>query len=72
MSARTKLRLISLAMFVIAVVFVICAMSCPTCGRVITIGSLRIGGDVWRVCYAIYAIVMVLLFLVSFFIPKKK
>ena len=72
MQTKTILRLISLVMFVVAVIFVACALSCPTCGSVFYIGPLRIGADVWRVFYAIYAIVTVLLFLVSFFVPKKK
>lgn len=71
MNAKTILRLISLVMLIIAVIFVICALSCPTCGSVFYIGSLRIGSEVWRVFYAIYAIVMVLLFILSFFVRKK-
>ncbi len=72
MKAKTILRIISLLMFIVAVVFVFIAISCPTCGSVFYIGSIRIGADVWRVFYAIYAIVMVLLFLSSFFVRKKK
>ena len=72
MKAKTVLRLISLVMFIIAVIFVFIALSCPTCGRTVYIGSFRFGAEQWRVCYAIYAIVMVLLFLISFFLPKKK
>jgi len=37
MKTKTKLRLISLAMFVVAVVFVICALSAPTLGKTIYI-----------------------------------
>ena len=72
MQTKTILRLISLVMFVVAVIFVACALSCPTCGSVFYIGSIRIGADVWRAFYAIYAIVMVLLFVLSFFVRKKK
>ena len=72
MQTKTILRLISLVMFVVAVIFVVCALSCPTCGSVFYIGSIRIGADVWRAFYAIYAIVMVLLFVLSFFVRKKK
>ena len=72
MKARTVLRLISLIMFVMAVVFVVIALSCPTCGSVFYIGSFRVGADVWRAFYKFYAIVMVLLFILSFIIPKKK
>ena len=72
MQTKTILRLISLVMFVVAVIFVVCALSCPTCGSVFYIGPLRIGADVWRAFYAVYAIVMVLLFVLSFFVRKKK
>lgn len=72
MKARVILRVISLIMFVIAVIFVGIALSCPTCGSVFYIGSFRVGADVWRAFYKLYAIVMVLLFTLSFIIPKKK
>lgn len=68
---KKKLRLISLAMLVIAVVFVLCALSAPNLGRTIYIGSYRFGAAQWRVCYAAYAIVMVALFAASFFVKKK-
>ena len=72
MKARWTLRIISLVMFVVAVVFVFIALSCPTCGSVFYIGSIRIGADIWRAFYKFYAVVMVLLFVLSFIIPKKK
>lgn len=72
MKTKTKLRLISLAMFVVAVVFVFCALSCPTLGRTIYIGDFAFGAKEWRLCYKIYAIVMVSLFGVSFFVKEKK
>lgn len=72
MSKRGKLRLVSLLMLVVAVIFVICAMCCPTCGRVFYIGPFRIGSNIWRKFYAAYVIVMCGLFIVSFFVPKKK
>lgn len=71
MNAKIVLRLISLAMFIAAVVFVFIALNCPTCGSVFYIGSIPVGAEVWRACYAFYAIVMALLFLISFFLPKK-
>lgn len=72
MKARRTLRIISLIMFVVAVVFVFIALSCPTCGSVFYIGSIRIGSEVWRAFYKFYAVVMVLLFVISFLIPKTK
>lgn len=71
MNRKVVLRLISLLMFVAAVVFVIIAVSCPTLGRVFYIGSFRVDGDVLHIVYNIYLIIMVLLFLLSF-IGKKK
>ena len=72
MKTKTKLRLISLAMFVVAVVFVICALSNPALGKVFYIGSIKIGADIKRAFYAVYAIVMVALFGISFFVKDKK
>ena len=71
MSTRKRLRSISLAMLVVAVVFVFCALSCPPLGRTIYIGDFKFGAEQWRVCYAVYALVMVFLFVVSFFVKNK-
>lgn len=59
-------------MLVIAIVFVIFALSAPNLGQTIYIGSYEFGAEQWRVCYAIYAIVMVVLFIASFFVKKNK
>ena len=64
------LRLISLVMFVLAIVFIACALANPALGRTFYIGDIAIGADVWRVFYAIYAIVMAILFVMSFFIGR--
>ncbi len=72
MNRRTLFRCISLLMLIIAVVFVLCAMACPTCGRTISIGGLIIGSDVWHACYALYAAVMIDCFLFSFHYPKQR
>ena len=72
MKTKTKLRLISLAMFVVAVVFVICALCAPTLGKTIYIGDFGFGAEQWRFCYKVYAIVMVALFGASFFVKEKK
>jgi len=66
MTRAKTLRLISAAMLTAAVIFVICAMCCPTCGRTITVFGVRIGGDFWRTFYALYVLVMFALFLGSF------
>ncbi len=64
------LRMISLVMFVVAIIFIACALANPALGRTFYIGSLEIGAEVWRVFYAIYAIVMGVLFVLSFFVGK--
>ncbi len=71
MTKRGILRLISFIMFVVAVVFVACALSAPNLGRVFYIGNVKIGVEVWRAFYKIYAFVMVALFIASFFIKNK-
>jgi hypothetical protein len=67
MSKRKKLRLISLVMLVIAVIFVFCALSNPGLGRTLYIGNWRFGAEQWRFCYKMYAFVMIGLFGGSFF-----
>ena len=64
------LRIISLVMFVVAIIFIACALANPALGRTFYIGDIAIGAEVWRVFYAIYAIVMAILFVMSFFVGK--
>ena len=72
MKARRTLRLISLVMLIVAVVFIFCALSNPALGKVFYIGSIKIGADIKRAFYEGYAIVMVALFGISFFVKDKK
>lgn len=72
MDKKVVLRLVSGVMFVVAVVFVLIAVSCPTLGRTIYMGNYQFGAEQWCACYAIYAIVMVLLFIASFFVKNGK
>ena len=72
MKTRKRLRRVSLLMLVIAVIFVFCALSNPVLGRTIYIGSFAFGAEQWRVCYAIYALVMAGLFLTSFFVKNQE
>ena len=72
MKIKTKLRLISGIMLVAAIVFVFCAVACPTLGKTIYIGDYAFGAEQWRFCYKIYAIVMVALFGASFVIKEKQ
>jgi len=69
---KRKLRIISLIMFVIAAVFVAAALSNPALGQVIYIGKYRFGAEQWRVCYAIYAIAMISLFIGSYFVKDGR
>lgn len=64
------LRIISLVMFVMAVIFIACAFANPALGRTFYVGDLAIGADVWRRFYAIYAVIMAVLFVLSFFVGK--
>lgn len=72
MKKGRALRLISLAMLIVAVVFVLCALSNPGMGKVFYIGGIKIGADVKRAFYAVYVIVMTALFGISFFVKGKK
>lgn len=64
-------RLISLCMLIAAIIFIACVLSNPGLGHAIYIGNLALGVDTWRICYAIYAFVMVGLFVGSFFVKEK-
>ena len=70
MNKGMVLRVISLIMFFVAIIFIACALANPAWGRTFYIGDLVIGAEVWRVFYAIYAIVMAILFVLSFFVGK--
>lgn len=72
MKKGRTLRLISLAMLIVAVVFVLWALSNPGMGKVFYIGGIKIGADVKRAFYAVYVIVMTALFGISFFVKGKK
>ena len=72
LKTRRTLRLISLLMLIVAVIFVFCALSSPTLGRTIYVGNYAFGAEQWRICYAVYVIIMVALFVLSFFVKKKR
>lgn len=71
MSRKKTLRLISLVMLAVAIVFVMCALSNPALGSTIYIGSLEFGAEYWRICYAAYVAIMIALFAASFFVGEK-
>ena len=70
MKKSMVLRCISLGMFVVAIIFIACALANPALGRTFYIGEIAIGAEVWRVFYAVYAVVMAILFVLSFFVGK--
>ena len=71
MKKKTILRLISLLMLIAAVIFVACALCCPTLGTTIYIGSFAFGAEQWRVCYAAYIFVTAALFGTSLFVKDE-
>lgn len=70
MTKKKVLRLISLVMLIVAIIFVGVALSCPTCGSMIYIGPFQFGAEQWRFCYAVYVVVMVALFGYSFLVRE--
>lgn len=65
MSFKTVLRLISLIMFLIAIIFVSFALTHPEWGTTFYIGNFKIGADIWRIFYLVYIVIMVTLFALS-------
>lgn len=65
---KRKLRLISLMMLFVAIIFVGVALSCPTCGHTLYIGDFRFGAEQWRFCYGVYVVIMIVLFGYSFWV----
>lgn len=72
MKRRTRLRLISGGMLLIAILFVLCALSNPQLGHVFYIGAFRVDAEVCRTFYKLYAAVMAGLFLLSFLVKDGK
>ena len=66
------LRWVGIGMCLVAVVFLSIALSHPELGTVFYIGSWRIGVEVWRAFYCIYAAVALGCLVASFFIKDKK
>lgn len=72
MSKRKFLRGVSLVMLVIAAVFVAVAVQNPQLGAAIRVGRFTFGAEAWRVCYAVYVLVMAGLFAASFLVRESK
>lgn len=58
-------------MLIIAVIFVLCALSNPALGHTVYIGKFAFDAYAWRICYAVYAILMLVLFIASFIVKDK-
>lgn len=71
MEKRKILRFVSLGMLVIAAVFAAVAVQNPQMGTAVRIGAFTFGAEAWRVCYAVYLLVMAGAFAASF-VRKKK
>lgn len=70
--SKIILRIVSGIMLFVAIIFLSFALTHPEFGTVFYIGSLEIGPSIWRAVYLMYAIVMVGLFVASFFVGEKK
>lgn len=70
--SKIILRIVSGVMFIVAVVYLTFAMTHPEFGSVFYIGSWAIGPEIWRTFYVFYALVMIGLFVASFFVGKNK
>ena len=72
MSRKTKLRLASLVLLIVALVFLFRTISCPTLGHVFHLGPFRIAAEQRQVFCRLYAAVTAGLFLLSFLPQKRK
>lgn len=72
MNKKVILRIISLVMLVIALVFVAIALGHPELGSVFYIGSIRIGARECLMFYKAYLVLMIALFAASFFVKNSK
>lgn len=72
MKRRARLRLISALLLLIAILFVLCALSNPQLGHVFYIGSFRVDAEVCRAFYKLYAAVTAGLFLASFLVKDRR
>ena len=72
LKSKRILRLASLIMLIIAIIFLSVALTHPEFGTTFYIGDLAIGSDIWRGFYVFYGIVMVALFVASFFLKDKQ
>ena len=72
MKRKTKLRLAGLILLAVGVIFLFCAISCPTLGRVFYLGPFRIAAAQRRIFYGLYAGVTGGLFLLAFLVRERE
>jgi hypothetical protein len=73
MNIRLIMRVVGAVMLVAGVAFLVYAMvSTPTFGTVIYIGDIPFGAGLKQVCYVLYGIVAVALFVAPFFMKKAE
>jgi len=70
MVKKKKLRIASGVMLVVAIVFVVCALSNPALGTAFYIFGFRVGAAIWRKFYLLYLILMAGIFTVSFWVKE--
>ena len=68
---RIILRVVSLIMLAAAVVYIWVCLHAPTMGHTMYICGHKFDAEQWKICYAIYLIIMLMLFVSSFLIRKK-
>lgn len=68
MSKKNSLRIIAVCMIIVAIVFVVVALSNPGFGNVWTIGKFTITAPIKRMFYAGYALIILGLLIASFFV----
>ena len=69
---KKTLRIISGIMLVVAILFLFYAFMHPERGRGFYILGVPIGSNFWRAFYVVYTIVMIGLFIVSFFAKNRE
>ncbi len=71
MTSKLLLRITSALMLLIAIIFLIIALTHPELGSAVDIGGAHFGAEQWRICYAAYAAVILMLFISSFLTESK-
>ena len=68
---KISLRIISLIMLIVAILFLTHALMHPEAGSTFCLLGIPIGVAVWQIFYVVYVAVMTVLFVISFFCKKE-